>query len=465
MSHPFAHLYEFGAFRLDAIKRLLLRNGEVVSLKSKDFDLLLVLVERKGEVMTKDDLMKLIWPDNFVEEGNLSVHIFSLRRALGETPEDHRYIVTVPGRGYSFVAEVRQLTTDNNDAPKLQALSSSNIRQLEPVGGAVPLNSPFYIQRETDQEFQACVARRDSIVLVKGARQVGKTSLLARSLQQTREAGARVVLTDFQLLNASHLASAESLLRMLAKSLADQLDLTVSPDQIWDADLGPSMNFTRYVRREVLGSNTVPLVWGMDEVDRLFTCDFASEVFGLFRSWHNARSLDPAGPWQRLTLAMAYATEAHLFITDVHQSPFNVGTRLVLEDFSFQQVAELNRRYGSPLSEAQIAAYFDLVGGHPYLVRRGLHEMTAHGSSFDALKAKADHDEGPFGDHLRRLLISLSQDAVLRDAMRGVIEGRPCPTAESFYRLRSAGVVVGDSAKEAKPRCQLYSTHLKQHLL
>jgi hypothetical protein len=272
-------------------------------------------------------------------------------------------------------------------------------------------------------------------------------------------------LTDFQLLNASHLASVETLLRMLAKSLADQLELAVWPDQIWDADLGPSMNFTRYVRREVLGASEAPLVWGLDEVDRLFTCEFGSEVFGLFRSWHNARALDPAGPWPRLTLALAYATEAHLFITDVHQSPFNVGTRLTLEDFTFEQVVELNRRHGSPLSEAEIERFFQLFGGHPYLARCGLHEMTARGVSLEALEAQAGRDEGPFGDHLRRLLISLSQDASLCDVARGVIEGQPCPTAESFYRLRSAGVVVGNSAREARLRCRLYATYLKQHLL
>jgi hypothetical protein len=162
---------------------------------------------------------------------------------------------------------------------------------------------------------------------------------------------------------------------------------------------------------------------------------------------------------------MAYATEAHLFITDLHQSPFNVGTRLTLEDFTKEQVAEMNRRYGSPLDEAQVERYFDLVGGHPYLARRGLHEMAAHGASFDALEAQADHDNGPFGDHLRRLLISLSQDAALCDVARGTLEGRPVPTAESFYRLRSAGVIVGDSACEASWRCQLYANYLRQHLL
>ncbi len=486
MNRPTTHLYEFGPFRLDAIRRLLVRDGEVVPLKPKDFELLLALVERSGQVIEKDELMKQVWPDSFVEEGNLSVHIFALRRTLGETPEDHHYIVTAPGRGYSFVASVRELRDEgaqmmlrermratitieeeieNQEAIiNSQAISQAPPLQTEPVGGGVPLRSKFYIVRKTDEEFQAAVERRDSIVLVKGARQVGKTSLLARSLQQAREAGARVAMTDFQLLNASHLGSVETFFRMLARSLADQLEIAVSPNQVWDDELGPSMNFTGFVRRAVLGQIATPLVWGLDEVDRLFTCSFGGEVFGLFRSWHNARSLDPAGPWNRLTLAIAYATEAHLFITDVHQSPFNVGTRLVLEDFTIEQATEINRRYDSPLSEDEIDRFFRLVGGHPYLLRCGFHEMAVHGASFDELETRADHDEGPFGDHLRRLLISLSQDAALCDVMRGVIQGKPCPTAESFYRLRSAGVVIGDSAQNAKSRCQLYANYLKQHL-
>lgn len=464
MNSASPQVYDFGKFRLDAARRLLLCDGEVVSLQAKDFELLLALVSHSGQVLTKDDLMRLVWPDSLVEEGNLSVHIFALRRALGETPEDHNFIVTVPGRGYSFVAEVYVAIGDGNQhSIRLPESLTESVARLEPVGGAVPLDSRFYIERDTDLEFRAAITRRDSIVLVKGARQVGKTSLLARSLQQAREAGARVALTDFQQLNASHLASVEALMRMLAKSLADQLELAVWPDQVWDEELGPSMNFTRYVRREVLRNNQ-PLVWGLDEVDRLFSCSFSDEVFGLFRSWHNARSLDPSGPWPRLTLAMAYATEAHLFITDVHQSPFNVGTRLTLEDFTREQVAELNRRYGSPLSETELEEFFQLVGGHPYLVRCGLHELAARGANFGELNSQSDRDEGPFGDHLRRLLFSLNQDAELRGVVRDVIEGQLCPPAESFYRLRSAGVIVGDSARDAKMRCRLYATYLNQHL-
>jgi len=247
--------------------------------------------------------------------------------------------------------------------------------------------------------------------------------------------------------------------------LADQLDLETLPHEHWNSRRGPSLNFDRYIRREVLGKISCPLVWGLDEVDRLFNYDYGSEIFGLFRSWHNERALDPTGPWQRLTLAIAYATEAHLFISDPNQSPFNVGTRLVLEDFSFEQVAELNQRYGAPLRGiSELNRYTTLVGGHPFLVRRGLHEMAMHRSTLAALEDRAHHDEGPFGDHLRRILVLLARNSALSDAVRDVLQGRPCPTQESFYRLRSAGVLSGESNRDATLRCQLYAKYLQRHL-
>jgi len=360
------------------------------------------------------------------------------------------------------------LNTDDA-APIFPAPSSASTafkQMLEPVGGAVPLDSGFYIVRPTDEKFRAAITRQDSIVLVKGARQVGKTSLLARGLDQARKSGAMVVLTDLQNISADSLASVEKLLLTFADCFADQLDLNVFPSEVWKPNRSPVTNFEQYLRREVLVNVMAPIVWGLDEVDRLFSCAFGSEIFGLFRSWHNKRALDPAGPWRRLTLAIAYATEAHLFITDLNQSPFNVGTRLMLEDFTFDQVDEINNRYGSPLKEdAQVARYFQLVSGHPYLVRRGLYEMVTNNLDLSALEAQSDHDEGPFGDHLRRMLFSLTPDRELCDVVRGMLQGKGCPTAESFYRLRSAGLVLGDSARDAKLRCQLYATYFERHLL
>ncbi len=363
-------------------------------------------------------------------------------------------------------ADDERLVSELLHALRTPPALSVPLEQLEPVGGAVPLDSRFYVVRPTDDEFLAAIARRDSLVLIKGARQMGKTSLLARGIQQAREAGAQVVLTDFQKLNAAHLASLEALFRTLARAFRRQLHLDVSPDQVWDDLDGPNMNFENYIRHEVLEKTQTPIVWGLDEVDRLFTCDFGSEVFALFRSWHNERSLDPTGPWQRLTLTIAYATEPHLFITDLNMSPFNVGTRLTLEEFTLEQVADLNGRYGAPLrTAAEVERYFGLVGGHPYLVRRGLHEMVTSRLDIAAFEAQAAREEGPFSDHLRRILVLLVRDAELCDVVRGVLRGSPCPTDASFYRLRSAGILSGESARAVRLRCLLYKIYLERHLL
>jgi serine/threonine protein kinase len=337
--------------------------------------------------------------------------------------------------------------------------------KLEAVGGAVPLESEFYVLRTADAEFLDSITRCDSIVLLKGARQMGKTSLMARGLQLARRSGARVVLTDFQKLNSAHMESVGSLFRTLAESIADQLDLNTDIDLTWNPKRGPSMNFERFIRREVLGKLPGRLVWGMDEVDRLFSCSFASEVFGLFRSWHNERSLDPSGPWQKLTMVIAYATEAHMFITDMNQSPFNVGTRLLLEDFSMEQVRELNERYGGPLKKpSEFKNFLHLLGGQPYLSRRALNEMASHRLDFETMRAQAIRDDGPFGDHLRRVLVSLAQDAGLCETVQTVLKGKPSGTTEDFYRLRSAGIVSGESTPEMKFRCQLYEMYLRRHL-
>ena len=100
-------LYEFGPFRVDPARELLLRGEETVPLTPKTFQILLVLMRHKKEVVTKDELMEEVWPDAFVEEANLSRNIFLLRKALGESPQDHQYILTVPGRGYRFAEEVQ----------------------------------------------------------------------------------------------------------------------------------------------------------------------------------------------------------------------------------------------------------------------------------------------------------------------------------------------------------------------
>lgn len=453
--------YEFGPYSLNLAQCRLLKGGLDLNLRPKLFDLLVVLVENRGQMLRKDELIQAVWPNVAIEDNNLTVSITALRRVLG----GENYIETVSRRGYRFAAEVKVVSDEAVRSTGLAIEGSSGCGTPETPGGAMPLNSMFYIVRRTDDDFRAALTQHESIVLIKGARQVGKTSLLARGLQQARRAGSAIVLTDFQHLPATAFESSEKLTLILAELIADQLDLPVLPHQVWNDFLGPGSNLERYLRREALAKTELPLIWAMDEADRLFNFAYASEIFGLFRSWHNLRALDPEGPWQRLTLAFAYATEAHLFITDLNQSPFNVGTCLSLEDLTIEQVAELNRRYGEPLrGESAVAQFHNLIGGHPYLAQRGLYEMVRQKMELAEVEAQADRDEGIFGDHLRRLLVVLGTDSPLRNGLRGVLQQKGDLSAADFYRLRSGGILVGESPQNARLRCRLYARYLVKHV-
>src|ERR1700730_331763 len=104
--------YEFGRFRLDTAARILLTGGEVISLTPKVVELLIVLVEKAGQVVPKDDLMKAVWPDTFVEEGNLTSNISILRKQLGVLPQGGEYIETISKRGYRFIATVTAVSPE-----------------------------------------------------------------------------------------------------------------------------------------------------------------------------------------------------------------------------------------------------------------------------------------------------------------------------------------------------------------
>src|SRR5262245_33526180 len=109
------HLYEFGAFRLDTVERVLRRlDGTLVPLTPRVFKTLTYMVENRGTVLDKERIMEAVWPDTIVEENNLAQAISKLRQIFGETPGADGYIVTVPSRGYRFVADVREIVEEEN---------------------------------------------------------------------------------------------------------------------------------------------------------------------------------------------------------------------------------------------------------------------------------------------------------------------------------------------------------------
>ena len=130
---PDQMIYSFEGFRLDARKRLLVRDGETIQLSSKAFDLLLTLIQSGGREITKEELMQSIWADQIVEDANLTVTMSHLRKALGEKASDHRFIVTIPGRGYRFVPE---LSPNETLIVEEHTVSEITIEESENANGA-----------------------------------------------------------------------------------------------------------------------------------------------------------------------------------------------------------------------------------------------------------------------------------------------------------------------------------------
>jgi TolB-like protein/Flp pilus assembly protein TadD len=168
--------YEFGPFRIDLVKRLLLRDGEFVALTPKALETLVVLAENDGEVLLKEELIRSVWPDTVVEEGSLNRNVSTLRKVLGESPNDHKYIVTVPGRGYRFVGVVRRVRDE----------ARGDVR--EPIESLAVL--PFLnLTGNADQEYVAdglTEALITDLAQIRALRVVSRTSVMR--YKNTREA-------------------------------------------------------------------------------------------------------------------------------------------------------------------------------------------------------------------------------------------------------------------------------------
>lgn len=348
--------------------------------------------------------------------------------------------------------------TEKQGAPLPQA-------ELRFETGAVRLGSAFYVARPEDAALlgRVCNPEGDTLI-VKGVRQVGKSSLLARAAAAAREGGGQVLHLDFQSLEQGQLKDLDSLLRRIAQEMAKVLRPAIKPQDVWSADDGPKASLSTYLEEAVLLPSTKPLFLLLDEVDRIFEHNsYRDDFFSMVRAWHNRRAASP-DHWNRLNLLISHSTEPSLWIQDIYQSPFNVGERFYLRDFTAEQAADLNRKYRSPLSEPELPALLNLLGGHPFLLRQGFYCLARNGWQLPELQRHAGESDGPFGDHLKRCVFGLSRDPKLRDAFKAVLRSGACTDEGHFQRLSSAGLIRGSERGKAAPRCQLYADYFRSHL-
>jgi hypothetical protein len=343
--------------------------------------------------------------------------------------------------------------------PTEESEESPDAARLQPETGTVSLDSPFYIRRDVDGWIEDRLQGRGSTIILRGARQVGKSSLLVRAAATAETAGRRVSRIDFQLIDSEQRQSLKTLLRHLAFSIAADLQIEKEPDEFWDDRRGSKASMTRFVEYAVLKPAASPVVLCLDEVDGAFGTAYCNDFFAMLRVWHNERATSRV--WNQLHMIITHSTDPALWIGDLNQSPFNVGERHSLNDFTFEQVSDLSKRHGLEIGVNELMR---VVGGHPFLVRKALFTIRTTKCTVADLVAGVFAENSPFRDHLQLLLQSLHANATLRDAMHQVLDRGSCGSERAFQGLLGAGLIKGASRDAVAPRCELYAAYIGKHL-
>ena len=162
-----------------------------------------------------------------------------------------------------------------------------------------------------------------------------------------------MALLDFQLVDEYSKAHADVFFRRFASWVAEQLDLPDSVDKFWNAGYASPQNCTRYMEQHILEQLDGPVIVAIDETDAIFQTTFSQDFFSMLRSWHNKRADPIRRGWKKLDIILSTSTEPQFFIDRPHESPFNVGVTLRVEDFELDQVAHLNAMHPRPLGAAR----------------------------------------------------------------------------------------------------------------
>src|SRR5262249_45640070 len=221
-------------------------------------------------------------------------------------------------------------------------------------GGTLDIDDPWYLPRRTDETALAVIQQPGQTLTIKGPRQMGKSSLLMRTIKKGLDLGKKVALLDFQLIDEKTKADPDLFFRRFASSIAEQLEFPDNVDELWDTGFSNPQNCTRCVERQILEPLNGRCVLAIDDTAAIVRTALSAYFFGMLRSWHGVRAHPVRRQWKRLDVILSTSTEPQFFIDRPHESPFNVGVTLPLEDFAPAQVEQLNALHPSPIGPRDI---------------------------------------------------------------------------------------------------------------
>ena len=360
------------------------------------------------------------------------------------------------------------LTLSNYDYTKSNPLEKQETGVQFTLTGQIPLNSPFYIQRHPiEQMAYETIVEPGALIRIKAPKQMGKTSLMARILQQARAEGCKTVTLSLQLADAKVLTDLTRFLQWICAIVTRSLELPNQLGEHWNDIFGANYNCTDYFENYLLANIDCPLVLALDEVDTVFNYpEIANDFFGLIRCWHEkAKYGDIHSPvWQKLRLVVVHSTEVYIPL-NVIQSLFNMGLLVDLPEFTSEQVLSLTSRYQLDWTYQQVEKLMGLIGGNPYLVQLALHHISSEYMTLEELLETAVAETGIYQNYLQRLLWQLQKYPELMGSLTQVVMSQTpveLGLVEGF-KLHSLGLVRRQHQGWI-PNCNLYSQYFRDCL-
>ena len=328
--------------------------------------------------------------------------------------------------------------------------------------GPVRHDSAFYIHPADEARCCAELDKPGSLIRIKSPKGFGKSSLTARLLAYASGKGYRTVALNLDGTDQKFFADPELFMQWFCASVGRELGQRVRKEDYWDDIFGANDNSSDYFENYLLKPDATPVVLAIDNFDRIFAhAAIETDFCGLLRSWHERARSNPL--WERFRLVLSHSQESYA-TKDINQSPFNVGLPVELGELQPDQVRQLVGLHGLPLGEAEVAQLLELVGGHPYLVRKALYEL-ANGLPFATFLLDAPTEAGVYGSHLRGLLRAMEDHPQLAEALRQVVHSsEPVKLrSEEAFKLESLGLLVPEGNLE-RPRCRLYAQFMADRL-
>lgn len=461
----------FGEFRLDTINKRLWRGERPVDLSGVYLNVLCHLVERSmegpidpsgGRLVTKRELRERVWPDTQVSEETLRSCLSTVRKALGDDPQQPRYIRTQNREGWRFIMKV------TSSEPRTISAGRS------PQPPSALYDPSWYVDRPSEErDILGCIEHPGRPVVLHGPQGCGKTAIISRALEsacsgKNSEPSGRVVKVSLRSMSEEHLASLDAMLQELGRRMLDpeedspeQAQETVS--RFWIKEYDGMVKLKRLVRSQVLQSGQVVYLV-LVNAERLASWRYQAALFDMFRAWQEADGMSA------LRLIVETAIPPRLFSLGRHSPLWTKSHRIPVKGLDDAQIARMAELYGLRPAPDACTELGELVGGLAMLCRVALFHAAVNETTLEALLhgyRPASRNFGAFAEHLEDIQQWLEQQPqsdlskpagkeasvkLLKEAARGV----SLSNEEAWPFIRKGLLAETEDRGMYRLRCRLY---------